>query len=245
MKIALAQIKSLAGDVSANTLKHIDAIKLAAQQGADIIVFPELSLTNYEPTLSIRRAAYETDEQFDLFRRLSDSLDINIVLGVPLKSNNGVHISCLVFQPSIPVKVYHKQMLHSDEEPFFIPGNEQLIFCVNDQRVAPAICFESLQNSHVQTVVDLGAEIYLALVSKPSRILDKAFEHYSMIAKKYNIPVVMVNGVGTADNFIAAGNSAYWKQDGSMVASLDQTTESILLVDIKEEKGATFAIKST
>jgi len=242
MKIALAQIQSIAGDISANIERHISAIRAAAKQGADLVIFPELSLTNYEPNLAGSLATDTKDARFTIFSGLADSLDISIVAGMPLRSEKGITISCLVFQPGIPVQRYDKQILHADELPFFISGSQQLILQIKEYKIALAICYESVQSSHAENALKQGADIYLATVSKPLRALRNAHTFYSMFAAAHQIPVLMVNGVGPADNFVAAGSSAYWNPDGILVSTLDSENESLLLADITLKKGAAFAV---
>ena len=68
MKLIAAQISATPGDVEKNLAQHIDAIHAAASQGADAVVFPELSLTGYEPELAGGLAMAPTDSRLDAFQ---------------------------------------------------------------------------------------------------------------------------------------------------------------------------------
>ncbi|SFC70118.1 Carbon-nitrogen hydrolase [Zunongwangia mangrovi] len=71
MKIALAQLKSESGKVEVNIQKHLNFITKAAKAKANIVVFPELSLTNYEPRLAKELAFEKNDARFDIFKEYS------------------------------------------------------------------------------------------------------------------------------------------------------------------------------
>ena len=120
MKISVAQIRPVKGDVSANIETHKKMIALAVSYKADSIFFPELSVTGYEPELAQHLATDQADQKFDDFQEISNSRNITIGLGVPTKTNSGIKISMIIFQPDSPRQTYSKQQLHSDEFPYFI-----------------------------------------------------------------------------------------------------------------------------
>jgi predicted amidohydrolase len=244
MKIALAQVQSKPGDISGNIAMHASYIKKAAELGADLVAFPELSLTNYEPTLANQLAVFPDDNSMRIFDTLSNDYQISILAGMPVKKTDGICIAAMIFSPGMPRQVYCKQILHADEKPFFVPGNKQLIFSINKEIIAPAICYESVQPEHAARAFSMGAEIYLASVSKPARALQNAYAHYTDIARVYQKPVLLVNGIGPADNFKAGGKSGYWSQEGKLLAALDETTQGILLADLAEETGLAFDVNT-
>ena len=145
MKICIAQTRPIKGDISANIDKHIKLIQLACSLKANSIFFPELSLTSYEPELAKELATNQDDHKFDSFQQISDSNKVTIGLGIPTKTKTGIKISMIIFQPDLPRLTYSKQQLHSDEFPYFENGNRQVILTVEGKKVAPAICYESLQ----------------------------------------------------------------------------------------------------
>ncbi len=85
MKICVAQTKPVKGDIQRNIENHKKLIDMAASHGADIIIFPELSLTGYEPTLAKELATTQDDSRFDDFQQISDRRQITIGIGVPTK----------------------------------------------------------------------------------------------------------------------------------------------------------------
>ncbi|MGQ7944799.1 carbon-nitrogen hydrolase family protein [Flavobacterium sp. WC2509] len=236
MKIGIAQIKPLKGAISFNIEKHIQCIELAHSVKADSIFFPELSLTGYEPELAKELATIQEDTRFDVFQEISNLKNITIGIGVPTRSENGVQISMVVFQPNASRATYSKQQLHEDEFPYFVSGNKQLIIPIENKKVIPAICYESLQIEHADNAIKLGGEIYLASVAKSQNGIDKAIVHYPEVAKKYAIPVLMSNCIGECDTFINVGLSAVWTKKGILVDQLDSQNEGILVFNTETEK---------
>src|SRR4051794_17238166 len=112
MKICVAQTKPVKGDIQSNIDSHKRLIDVAISNGADTIIFPELSLTGYEPKLSKELATDQDDSRFDDFQKISDTKHITIGVGMPTKSNSDILISMIIFQPYAPRQTYSKQYLH-------------------------------------------------------------------------------------------------------------------------------------
>src|SRR5262249_28975067 len=122
MKICVAQARPVTGDVNANLDNHKKLTEQAASSKADMIIFPELSLTGYEPTLANELAATKDDARLNGLQDLSDSNKMIIGAGLPIKTDEGILIGMIIFKPSQPRETYFKQHIHADEEPFFIKG---------------------------------------------------------------------------------------------------------------------------
>ncbi len=229
MKICLAQTNPIKGDIDKNIANHKQFIALAIAQGADMIVFPELSLTGYEPTLAKDLASTQEDERLADFQTISEDHTITIGVGLPTQGNLGILISMVLFQPGQPRQTYSKQLLHADEFPYFVNGQQQIVVTVGEKTVAPAICYESLQPEHAACACEKGANVYMASVAKSANGVGKAFRHYPEIAKQYSMPVLMANCLGPCDDFVSVGQSAIWNQEGLLVVRLNETAEGILL----------------
>lgn len=232
MKIALAQIKPISGDINQNIAYHKAIILEAIHNGAKAIFFPELSITGYEPHLANELKITHTDTRLDIFREISTKHQVTIGLGAPIRTNEETpEIALLIFQPQQEITSYSKQILHEDEYPFFKKGKHNTIIQIDQVKIAPAICYESLQKEHLKSAIDHGAEIYLALVAKPQRGISKAYTYFLQAAKQYNIPILMVNSTGFCDNFESVGQSAAWNEKGQLINKLDADV-GILYVDI-------------
>ena len=236
MKICLAQIKPIKGDVTQNIQLHVAYVHQAISLGADLIVFPELSLTGYEPALAKELAFVQGESNLNEFQCLSDRNEIVISLGVPTKSDTGIRISMIVFQPKKEREVYSKQLLHEDELPYFEAGTEEKIFKLGEFTLAPAICYEALQPQHISGMRTKGAEIYLASVAKSQRGIEKAFDYFPKMASQFSMPILMCNSVGFCDNFESAGQSSIWDENGRLISSLNERDEGLLVYDLETRK---------
>lgn len=236
MKISVAQTRSIKGDILSNLKMHKKLINLAISYSADCIFFPELSITGYEPELANELATSPDDIGFNDIQNISDNNKITIGLGMPIRSNSGIHISMMIFQPDAPRQIYSKQQLHSDELSYFIQGEKQVILKVANTTIAPAICYESLQADHSENANKLGAEIYIASVAKAQNGFDKTMIHYPAVARKLSMPVLMANCVGFCDNFESVGKSSVWTKQGILAGQFDDKLEGILIFDTETEK---------
>lgn len=235
MRISIAQTRPIKGDIVANIETHKKFTNLAVSYKADAIFFPELSITGYEPKLAKQLATNQDDKRFDDFQKLSDIKNITIGIGAPTVGETGILISMIIFQPNTERRTYSKQQLHSDEFPYFVNGQQQIILTVKNKKIAPAICYESLQPGHSENVFKNGAEIYIASVAKSADGVGKAFNHFPKIARQYSMPVLMSNCLGLCDDFESTGNSAIWNKDGLLSGQLNETDEGILIFDTETE----------
>jgi len=236
MRLCVAQTKPVKGDLIANMASHKQLVLLAARNYADIIIFPELSLTGYEPALARELAIAPEDHRLDEFQQLSDVHRMVIGIGVPLKSKAGITVSMVLFQPYKQREVYSKKYLHMDEYPYFVSSEELLELKVNGSNVALAICYELSVPEHAERAYQNGASIYMASVAKHASGVENAIKSLSDIAHKYSMTVVMSNSVGPSDNFIGAGKSSAWNSHGMLLGQLDDSNEGILVMDIQSEK---------
>ncbi len=231
MKICLAQTNSDKGKIEKNIVNHKKWIAIAVLNKADLIIFPELSLTGYEPELAAELATTAYDSRLDEFQNISDQNKIAIGVGLPTIAANGVLISMVIFQPKRPRQIYSKQHLHYDEKPFFVAACEQVILTIEKTKIALAICYESLLLQHSENANKLGAAIYVASVAKSKKGIEKASAHFPSIANKFSMNVLMVNSVGYCDNFLSAGKSSAWNENGMLVEQLDHHKEGCLIYD--------------
>lgn len=230
MKIALAQVQSSKGAINHNIIHHSRFISHASSQQADLIVFPELSVTNYEPNLAERLAVRKEDEIFDPIQKLSDQNNIIVALGMPLKVTDGVQIAMIIFQPNKEPISYSKQMLHADEEPFFVKGHNQVYLELAGEKIAFGICYETMHESHLAQTKRDGANIYIASVAKSQNGVVRANEHYQNMAAQYQLPVLMCNAIGSTDDFVSFGSSGVWLPSSATI-KMSRDQEGILFFD--------------
>ena len=236
MIVAAAQIHSIPGDIRANIDLHLAAIRLAAQQGADMVVFPELSLTGYEPSLAQQLAFELPDDRLQIFRDVSERVGIAIGIGIPAKTAGKPRISQLFFRQNSPEVLYSKQHLHEDELPYFEAGDQQACLKTDTETLVPAICYEALVPAHAAHAAELGATAYIVCVAKSERSTALAHMRLSEAARRHGFAVVFSNAVGRSDNFISAGNSAAWNRKGEKLACAGANEQCLLLADLASGK---------
>ena len=232
MKICAAQVRPHRGDIPKNIESHLKFIEHASTVGANLIVFPELSLTGYEPELAGKLAMEQDDSRLDVFRVKSNEENITICAGLPTIGESGIHISMAIFAPETDTQFYSKQLLHPDELPYFIPWEDELLLHVDSKRIAPAICYEALRSEHSENAGSQNADIYLTSVVKSAEGIEKAYEQFPGIAKQYSMTILMSNAVGECEIFKSNGSSACWDDTGTLVGSLDDVSEGLLVYDL-------------
>lgn len=224
MIIGGAQIAPKSGYIDYNISLHINIATVALKYNMDMLFFPELSITGYEPNMAAELAFEVNDERLNLLQRFVDSNGLMLGVGLPLKTQNGVQIVMAIFKENRQVSFYAKQYLHEDELPFFIPGDAPMILEIGTVKVMLAICYESLQPSHIEQKGREEIDLYLASVAKSENGIKKTNYQYPITAHKHNVPVMMVNAVGPCDNFVSAGQSGIWSATGELLAQMDSTT---------------------
>jgi predicted amidohydrolase len=229
MKICVAQTRPVRGDIQTNIRSHKRLIELAVSKGAEMIFFPELSLTGYEPRLAEQLATSPDDSRFDEFQITSNEKRIVIGVGMPVRSAAGILISMIIFQPHRPRQTYSKQYLHIDEYPYFFSGYQQGL--LSGYKIALAICYELSIPDHSADAAKNGAEIYLVSVAKSAAGIEKAAESLAGIAQKYGMTVLLSNCVGHCDDFDCGGKTAIWNNEGILAGQLNDKDEGILMID--------------
>lgn len=232
MRITAVQIQPVAGNVEANLAAHGKMVRRAVAVDARLVLFPELSLTGYEPSLGARMAREFGLAQLGELQSLSDEHGVVIMAGLPAPAPGGTTISMAILQPHQPVTMYAKQRLHHDESPWFVPGRGQVVVSLGHHMAAPAICHESVQTEHAEGAAALGANVYLASAAKSASGAAAAFAHYPSVASRHRMTVLFANALGPSDDFVSAGQSAVWDASGVLVASLDGEREGLLTYDL-------------
>jgi len=240
MKICIAQTIPHKGNIAKNIEKHIALLNITITQQADMIIFPELSLTGYEPTLAPELATTQKDKRLDVFQEISDSNKIVIGVGLPTKDNGQLFVSMIIFQPCKERITYSKQYLYHTEVGIFTAGTEQLYLNVANNIVAPAICYELSNPEHSGQAHKNNANIYIASVLNSVTGVDGDMQKLSAIAAKYNMTTFLANYVGTSGGYQCAGKSSVWSNDGQLIGQLDDKNEGLLIYntetqDIKTE----------
>jgi predicted amidohydrolase len=236
MKIGVAQTKPVKAEIETNISHHKKLIALAVEHGANLLVFPELSITGYEPELAKELATTPDDERFDDFQLISNGSRVTIGIGVPVQGEDGIRIGMVIFEPNKPRRVYTKRYLHTDELPFFTAGQEQVFLGEGKDKIALSICYELSVPEHAAYAHEQGANIYLSSVAKSVAGTAKAIETLSATASQYGMAVLLSGCVGHCDNFDCGGGTAVIGKEGKVLAELNATDEGVLIFDTETEE---------
>ena len=242
MRVCLVQFNESNGEVEESLTRHERFIRQAIELRADLLVFPELSLTGYEQELAENLAFQKNDTRLQQIQELSSELNMIVCLGLPISSNSGIQICMMICRPEQPPVFYAKSLLHPDEYPYFVAGREDFYLDFENEIISPAICFESFQESHLHKVSNRNTTMYLSSVAKHKKGVEQAFPFFAEYSKSAQCVSLMCNSVGSNSEFACAGTSSIWNKNGELVAQLDQTNEGLLLFDTQTEETLTISI---
>lgn len=235
MKLCVAQVRPVKGNIEENIGRHKEMITLAIEQNADLIMFPELSITGYEPELAAELATTADDKRFDDFQAISDENSIAIGFGLPVQNENGVSISMAIFEPGKKRKTYSKKYLHTSEDLFFVSGEHFTGLVGEAENIAPAICYELSVPQHAADASQKGASIYIASIVEDIEGVERAIKKLAVIAEKYSMTVLMSNCTGVTGTYDCGGKSSAWNNRGELKGQLRRDEEGILVYDTVTE----------
>ncbi len=233
--LAVAQTASVRGDVESNVETHARFAEAAARHDARIIVFPELSLTGYEPDIAATHMLTAEDPRLNPLIEIARKHAITIVAGAPYRSPRGLHIAALVIQPEA-VRVYTKHHLHSGEEAYFVPGTMGLQIGVEGERVSFAVCADTTHPEHAEAAARAGATVYAAGVFITPTGIEVDSAQLRGYARSHRMTVLMANYASPSGGFPTAGRSAVWDKRGERVVEAPSSGEALLLVHGEGEK---------
>lgn len=231
MKIALAQIASEIGDIAVNINRHARAIEQAAKQNADLVIFPELSLTGYAPELALELAMYLDDPRLEIFRALSVEKQITICIGLPIKTEGKPQIGLVIFEPGQSPNLSAKCYLHEDELPDFSSGSNYHGPIAGQTGIALAICYELSVEEHADQAHQQGTSVYLASAAKTPEGVTNASIRLAEISRQYGMITLLCNCVGICEGQTAGGKSGVLNKEGQLIEQLSEAEEALLLVD--------------
>lgn len=233
--VAAAQTVVAKGDIAANVARHVALAEQAAHAGARLVLFPELSLTGYEPALAAQLALSPDDVRLAPLRDVATRDGIVIVAGAPLAHPGGQPlIAALTFYPDGAVDTYAKQYLHAGEETAFAAGHGGATLDIAGNRVALAVCAEIAHAGHAAAAARAGAQLYAAsvLVSVNGYAADAAL--LQGYAATHGMPVLMANHGGVTGGWDSAGRSALWDERGGLVVAAAGGGECLLVARCDE-----------
>lgn len=234
-KVAAAQVASVRGDIDGNIATHAAAIRAAAEHQVSVLVFPELSLTGYEPELAADLAITDADLRLAPLRALAQHHRMEIVAGAPLRNGAGKPaLGALVIAANGGISTYRKMHLGTTERPYFAAGDVPLTLTTSGQTVGLAICADSSHVSHPQAYADRGAGVYAIGVFMNAEWYATDVPRHAAHAARFGMLVVMANHAASAGTYMSVGKSAIWSPDGSVLVQAEGTESALLIATHRE-----------
>jgi predicted amidohydrolase len=228
-KIAAAQVASVRGDIAGNLETHAAAVAAAARHGVAVLVFPELSLTGYEPDLAAELAMTAADPRLAPLLTLARQQRIDLVVGAPLHlATVKPALGALVITANGTTRTYSKMHLGSSERSYFSPGELPLALMVNGHMVGLAICADSSQPGHPQAYAEAGADIYAAGVFLNAEWYATDMPRLAAYAPRHRMLVVMANHAASVGTYTSVGKSAVWNPEGVLLAQAEGTESALV-----------------
>lgn len=241
LRAALAQINTTVGDLRGNTAKVLDYIDRARAQGADIVSFPELTITGYPPEDLLYKHNLIRENRECLDRIIEHSAGIAVVVGF-VDWDEGLFNAAAVMQDRKLLGVYHKVHLPNygvfDEKRYFQSGEECPVFDINGTSVGVNVCEDIWYESGPTNVqAESGARVIMNINGSPYHRGKGRFREEMLAgrARDNGVYVCYTNLVGGQDELVFDGGSCVFSPSGDVLARGRQFEEDLLLIDIDSD----------
>ena len=251
LRVALAQINPTVGDLRGNARKISDYIARARDEGAALVVFPELTLSGYPPEDLLLKTSFLDAAQIELRELASQTQGIVAVVGYP-EQGEDVYNTAAVIADGEVVATYRKMYLPNygvfDEQRYFQSGAEAAIVEVNGVPIGLSICEDIWEPGPPAMTEALGgAQVILNLSASPYRAGYGARRERMLVqrAVDYLAAIVFVNTIGGQDELVFDGHSLAIDQDGQILARAPQFEEALTLCTIDPRAIAAARLRDT
>jgi NAD+ synthase (glutamine-hydrolysing) len=260
MKIALAQTNSTVGDLCGNAKRILAFARRAADSGANVAVFPELSLTGYPPRDLLEKESFldRTERHLDRLAADAGPLGMAIICGTVTRTGSStglpIYNSAALLEGGRIAFRQHKMLLPTydvfDEARYFEPAAKQSPLALGDAVSALTIC-EDIWNDKqywerrrysrdpVEELATQGARMLISINASPYHMGKRAqrTEIFAATARHFRVPIVYVNQVGGNDQLLFDGTSFAMNPEGEVIACAASFAEGLVLVDTGELTG--------
>ena len=239
LKIALAQLNPIVGDVKGNIIKLID-IRNDLKNEVDIIVVPELYVTGYPiDDLVLRNDFLElVENEINSLAKMTNDGKAAIILGAPRKEKNTIRNSVFVLDDGKIISFRDKHNLPNsgvfDEQRIFSPGALSGPVKIRNVLIGLPICEDIWTENVIECLCETGAEIILSINASPYS-LKKHDQRMSVAVSRViesKIPLIYLNRVGGQDELVFDGASFCLSHEGELSVQLKDFQEEILEIDL-------------
>ncbi|MCG8701001.1 MAG: carbon-nitrogen hydrolase family protein [Bacteroidales bacterium] len=233
--IAAAQLNTHLGETTANIEKHLGFIEIAAKHNAQLILFPELSLTGYCRDEAASLYFSTNDERLKTIQQSAINNKIWAICGAPIKIKERLYIGAFVISPEGNIDFYTKQYLHTGEDVAYSSSfNYNPDIEIGNFKASLGICYDIENEAHVKSASKAGSNLYLASIFYPSKSMAQAHSLLGKYACENKINIIMSNYCGQHWSMKSGGESAAWSKTGELITSLQEQNEGIALVTFKD-----------
>ena len=239
LRVVMAQLDFLVGDIPGNTRKVIDAAHRAEKElAADIVVFPELCLTGYPPEDLLLRPSMDLRISEALETLQSEPLGPAIVVGAPVRQDRLLYNAALVIDQGRITGRYFKRFPPNyqvfDEKRYFAEGREVLVQDIRGVPVGLTVCEDIWTDGPVEEAAAQGAKLILNINASPYDI-GKQVRRKALLERKSGenrVAIAYVNLVGGQDELVFDGGSMAFDHSGVLCAEAPQFSEGLFPVDL-------------
>ncbi|NDH39296.1 MAG: NAD+ synthase [Gammaproteobacteria bacterium] len=233
MKVCMAQINTMVGDISGNTQRVLEVCHEQARAGTQLVVFPELTLTGYPPEDLLLRDDMTTRSAAAILH-LCQALpaQLAVVVGYPRREGEYLYNSAGVLLDGKLIAEYDKQCLPNyqvfDEKRYFEPGSKPCVFLLNGLQFGLTICEDIWHPEPLAASKRAGASVLININASPFH-RGKLAERAALVAdraRSNQMPILYVNQVGGQDELIFDGGSFAVDAEGNVLARAAEFDES-------------------
>jgi NAD+ synthase (glutamine-hydrolysing) len=238
LRVVMAQLDFLVGDIPGNTDLIIQATREAAEQHqADIVLFPELCLTGYPPEDLLLRPSLDLRVQEALERLQQANLAPAMIIGAPLRSAGLLYNAAVIIEAGEIRGRYFKRCPPNyqvfDEKRYFAEGAQSLVVDIKGVPVGTTVCEDLWKDGPLEDAAAAGAQLVLNLNASPYDI-DKQARRKALLERKASenrVSIVYVNLVGGQDELVFDGGSMVYDHSGTLKVEIPQFTNGLFPVD--------------
>ncbi len=226
LKIEIAQINPIVGDLRNNAKQIIDLSNKSFESGTHLLVFPELALCGYPPEDLLLREGFikQVESQIEVIRKNIPN-SMSVIFGTLTKFNEYLYNSAAIVQYG-KVRVYHKQCLPNygvfDEKRYFIAGQTPMVFECQNRRIGIIICEDAWHDEPIRCAVNQGAQTMISINASPFQV-GKHKQRLQAIRQQvleHKIDFIYVNTVGGQDELVFDGGSFVMNNKGALTHQL-------------------------
>ena len=251
ISIVLAQLDLAVGDISGNTKLIIDSCEKAKNQhNADLIIFPELSISGYPPEDLLLHSGFKRRIKNALNSIKEEVAGISALIGFPDYSDDSIYNACAVFRDKEEIVKYRKEALPNysvfDEKRYFTSDEQPTVFELKGKKIGINICEDIWHKSAAMKVKELGAEIIIVINGSPFE-KDGQSKRENIVkqrALQTDLPIVYLNMIGGQDELVFDGSSFIMSKNGEIKYRATSFEESMDLFEFELINNECVPIKS-